>query len=438
MKKLIVLIAVLLAISSYAAHITVSINTNYIVGTSAPYNTLKGGDTLFIKAGNWSYIYIKDLTGNPTRPIVVTNLGGQVVINSGNYGIKLGGCRYIKLTGTGSSDKYGFYIQSAKGDGLSEDDLSSDIEACNIHISNTGIRGIVAKTDPGCNGYAVRNNFTQYNTIIHDNLIENTATEGMYIGSSFYSGETITCNGRKIDVLPSNLRDCHVYNNIVRHTGYDGIQLSCCVSGMSIDDNLIQYDSQKGVWEQATGIIIGGGSTGDCYNNYIENGKGGGIDFFGLGIPRMRIFNNVIVNAGLRYTAYGTQDGIYTNDNTMLPGAEVDIMFNTIITPLGCGIAFESKKATAGVIANNCIINPGNRGKYIVNGGSPSIVIKNNYTNATIANAKFADTTYKTQPGSPLIDAGWNDGKGITKDKFGNVRPQGTTYDIGVYEKPDH
>jgi hypothetical protein len=70
------------------------------------------------------------------------------------------------------------------------------------------------------------------------------------------------------------------------------------------------------------------------------------------------------------------------------------------------------------------------------NGGSSSITITNNYNNANIAPAMFADTTYKTLPGSPLIDAGWSNGKGITADKFGNVRPQGVTYDIGVYEAP--
>jgi hypothetical protein len=46
----------------------------------------------------------------------------------------------------------------------------------------------------------------------------------------------------------------------------------------------------------------------------------------------------------------------------------------------------------------------------------------------------FTDTTYMTNTGSPLIDAGWSDGKGITADKFGDLRPQGITYDIGVYE----
>jgi hypothetical protein len=109
-------------------------------------------------------------------------------------------------------------------------------------------------------------------------------------------------------------------------------------------------------------------------------------------------------------------------------------MFNTIINPKSYGIDFESHNASASAIASNCIINPGHTGVGVNNGGSSSITITNNYNNATIAPAMFADTTYKTLPGSPLIDAGWSNGKGITADKFGNSRPRGATYDIGVYE----
>jgi len=45
-----------------------------------------------------------------------------------------------------------------------------------------------------------------------------------------------------------------------------------------------------------SGILIGGGAKCDCYNNKIFDGKGDGIDVFGLGY--MKIFNNLIVRAG--------------------------------------------------------------------------------------------------------------------------------------------
>jgi hypothetical protein len=109
-------------------------------------------------------------------------------------------------------------------------------------------------------------------------------------------------------------------------------------------------------------------------------------------------------------------------------------MFNTIISPKTSGIVFASQKATASLIENNAIISPGIAGNYIINNGYSGITIRNNYTSATIAPAMFTDTTYRTNPGSPLIDAGYPETKGITIDKFGDARWQGSAPDIGVNE----
>ena len=434
-RSIVFILTFFLANFIYGAHVIVPPATCYLVGTSAPYNTLHGGDTLIMTSGNKSYIYMMNFTGSSTAPIVVINQGGIVTIGRNyTYGIKIGGCRYIKFTGTGTSATYGFQVLQTNGDGVTVGDLSSDIEVNHVSIDSCGIRGIVAKTDPGCGGYATRNNFTQYNTIIHDLLIQNTTTEGMYIGSSFYSGETIVCNGNDSVLLPSILVGCQIYNNVVRHTGYDGIQVACALQ-LSVHNNLVQYDSQQGVSAQMTGIILGGGDQGVCYDNYIEYGKGDGIDNLGLG--GSQIYNNVSVSPGYNFYP-GNQSypkyGIYTNDCTAIQGSEFDLMFNTIINPKTSGIVFASTKATASVIENNAIISPGVSGNYVVNNGYSEITIRNNYGSATIASAMFTDTTYKTNAGSPLIDAGYQETKGIPFDKFGNTRWQGTAPDIGVYE----
>ena len=218
-----------------------------------------------------------------------------------------------------------------------------------------------------------------------------------------------------------------------------GIQLrriqAASALNLSVHDNLVQYDSQSGVSAQMSGILIGGGSQGDCYNNYIEYGKGDGIENLGLG--GYKIYNNVVVNPGFNYYP-GNQTypkfGIYTNDCSAIQGSEFDIMFNTFISPKTAGIKFASLKATASVIESNAIINPGQAGSYIVNNGSSAITIRNNYTSATIAPAMFLDTTYATSPGSPLRNAGYPETKGIATDKFCNARSQGSAPDIGVYE----
>ena len=140
-----------------------------------------------------------------------------------------------------------------------------------------------AKTDPDCTLTSVRSNFTQYNSVFHDNYISNSGNEGFYIGSSFYSGETINCNGKDTVVLPSVLKGVRVYNNIVKFSGWDGIQVGSAVSDCLIFNNLVMYDSGRVHW-QMSGFMIGGGDQCDCYNNYIYKGKGDAIESLGSGI----------------------------------------------------------------------------------------------------------------------------------------------------------
>ena len=88
----------------------------------------------------------------------------------------------------------------------------------------------------------------------------------MYIGSSFYSGETINCNGKDTVVMPSVLMGVRVYNNIVKYSGWDGIQVGSAVSDCRIFNNLVMFDSQAAVYGQMSGFLIGGRSKCDCYN----------------------------------------------------------------------------------------------------------------------------------------------------------------------------
>ena len=234
----------------------------YIDGSTSPFNKLRPGDTLFFQGGNMEFLQLKNFKGSPRLPIVFSNLNGPVTINTDwYYGIVLDSCRYVRLTGTGDSRYfYGFIVSRvAGGAGLSIGYLSSDVEVDHIYIANTDIQGLFAKTDPDCSLKSVRSNFTQYNTVIHDNYISNTGNEGMYIGSSFYSGETINCNGKDTVVLPSVLKGVRVYNNIVKYTGWDGIQVASATTDCLILNNLVMYDSQAGVWGQMSGILIGGG-----------------------------------------------------------------------------------------------------------------------------------------------------------------------------------
>ncbi len=425
--------ALFVGYNAFAAHIIVAPSVTYIDGSTSPYNTLLPGDTLLFQGGARSYIQIRNFTGTLALPIIMMNTGGAVQCSGAtSYGIKIANCNHVHFTGTGTTGIfYGFQVLSTNGDGCAEDELSSYIETDHVSLSNCGIRGIVAKTDPDCTLTSLRNNFTQYNTYIHDCYIYNTVNEGMYIGSSFYSGETITCNGKDTTVLPSLLIGVRIYNNTIIKTGWDGMQLGSAPTDCQIYNNLIEYDSQAEVSGQSDGILVGGGTRADVYNNYIYKGKGNGINSLGLG--NYKIYNNVIYAAGtgcVGVPAYG----IYQNDNSALAGSTISILFNNIINPLTYGIDFASSVTTNNLIASNVIINPGISGNYIEVSNPSNVSIQNNHEAVNTTGCGFIDTTYRINSTSCLIDAGYSDNRGITTDYWYNTRPYGAGFDIGICE----
>jgi hypothetical protein len=310
-----------------------------------------------------------------------------------------------------------------------------------MKITDDPIAGVYAKTDPDCSFTSTRPNFTQYNTLIHDNYIESTGNEGLYIGSSFYNGESFTCNGKDTLLFPSILSGVRVYNNIVKSSGWDGIQVSSASEDCQVFNNIVMYDSQAGVQSQMTGIILGGGSKCDCYNNSISEGKGDGIEDHGLG--GNRIYNNLIIDAGQTYFP-GDQTkkkhGIYVDDVSVQAGASFRILFNDIINPKADGIRFNSVHSSNSLVASNVIINPGDYpqegpASYVeVVDPSSDVSVSNNYERLDTIGAGFVNGGYELNSGSPLIDAGYYESEGITLDFLNHPRPEGNGYDIGAYE----
>ena len=71
------------------------------------------GDTIAITGGNYYQLLIRNITGTKSKPIIVINKNTQVVVSGNpNYGVKIGGCTYLKFSGRGSSVYYyGFMIK---------------------------------------------------------------------------------------------------------------------------------------------------------------------------------------------------------------------------------------------------------------------------------------------------------------------------------------
>lgn len=440
----------------YAGNVVyhVDIQTKIIDGNHAPFDQVNPGDTLILEQGQREFLVVKNLTGSEECRIIIINGPGQVIINTNHYfGISIRNCRYLRLTGTGDNNHYyGIAIQRVEhGGGIGVGEGSSDTEIDHISIEHCSGVGISAKTDPDCSFGNTREKFTQYNTNIHDNYISHVAYEGLYIGSTKYFGQMVSCNGSDTLLMPSLLNGVRIYNNIVQYTGWDGIQVSSASSDCMIYDNVVMFDSQDEFPGQMSGIIIGGGSKCDCYNNKVSSGKGNGIENHGLG--GYRIFNNLLIEAGKSFLPddYSQmRHGIYISDVTALDDASFYILHNTIVSPKSDGIRFASKKSRNNIIVSNLIMDPGNYDYYENGntsfGGEDSFVmipdsesdvfLSHNYLTRNISDALISSETFEILAGSPLIDAAYSQSFNVTFDMKYQIRPAGAFNDIGAYEFP--
>lgn len=412
-----------------------------IDGNFAPYDSIVPGDTLKLKPGKKQLLILRNLTGTVDKPIIVTNGEGLVDINSNHYfGMSVRHCNHLKITGTGNSNlKYGIRILNIRGSGLSIGDYSTNIETDHLEIGEILYSGIIAKTEPDCN--FDRNSFIQENTIIHDCHIYNTGTEGMYVGSSFYSGQTLQCDSGPKIVLPALLRGVNIYDNIVEHTGWEGIQVSSA-SSTQIHHNKISYDSQEKTDWQMTGITLGGGSTGSIYNNTIEEGEGTGIFTNGLG--EINIYNNIIINPGKTNNQSSGQYGIYATDAAAYPGMYFHIFNNLILHPKKTGILLVNSLSNDrnaiqnNVISNNNALNGNNQNDAFIDINGNHAIVKANYCSLEDEKLKLNfDSNRKISllETSPLIDAGVAIAKNdYINDIYGNARSQGFGVDIGPVE----
>ena len=98
--------------------------------------------------GNLKFV---NIVGTASEPIIIKNCGGQVTISSSaSFSLKTLNSKYFRITGSGSSDKYGIVLKNANSLGLTLGQLSTNFEVDHLEIANIGFAGIMAKTDPSC------------------------------------------------------------------------------------------------------------------------------------------------------------------------------------------------------------------------------------------------------------------------------------------------
>lgn len=250
-------------------------------------------DRLYIPAGRYKTILLGKLPQrSPGRPLVITNLGGQVKVGgqAANYVMSLGGGKNWILTGrydptskTGDAEfrghvegsyahsqgSYGFLVDDAFSKegltGLSIGSGASDFELDCFEVTRAEFAGIVAKTDDDPEA-------TMQNVEVHDLYIHDTGSEGIYFGST--------------QAQPQHaFENLHIYDNRFLRTGTEAIQIGQQGDGLEVHHNVfgpgavrwrsafqtyqdgnVQYGQRYGSGAFHHNIVIG---TGDLFVEFF-------------------------------------------------------------------------------------------------------------------------------------------------------------------------
>lgn len=409
-------------------------NTHIIDGLVLGF---KPGDVICLNAATaYKNLLFRNIVGTAEQPIIIQNCGGTAVLNATGYsfGLKMQYSKYFKLSGGATANSYGIRIQGGHI-GVALGDLSTNFEVDHLEVANSGFAGIMAKTDPSCDPASWRENFTMKNINLNYNYVHDSGGEGFYVGNSFFATGVNTDCGLK---FPHEIHYLRLYNNIVKNSGWDGIQVGCATVGAKVYGNSVENYGVLNQFNQRNGMQLGEGTGGLCYGNFIKQGTGNGMNVLGLGTNV--IYNNVIVNTG--------DMGIFC-DERYTPGPGFKFINNTIINPKTDGIRLYAEKVEMNAIINNIIVNPGNYTKYVYP-KTPNdayvyklskdlrVDMRNNYFTTSLDDLQFTDASlcnYRLLLTSPAIDKGADITTfAIGTDFYKKSRLRGLGYDIGASE----
>lgn len=285
-------------------HIVLPTSPNEIYIKNASAKGWKGGDTLKIPAGTYSVIEIDSFGGDPCRDIIVINSGGLVNV-TGSMRFQ-SDVHHVKILGTGSSDKYGFKCKNFAFNRVNHFTMGNIECGPNLKTAtNSGGVGIYGKQDPYINQpWTQYPNYVSSKITINNCYIHDVDGEGMYIGHTYPDGDPDQGNR-----IPIRMDSVTISNCIVENCGWDGIQLSNSRGGNLIYGNTVTNFGVNDIDGQRAGIISGGNTNSNVYNNMITNGKGNGIEFFGYG--KMECYWNTITNVGNTAKNVNGEESIY-------------------------------------------------------------------------------------------------------------------------------
>lgn len=381
-------------------------------------------------------LLFKNIIGSPEQPIIIKNCGGTATLTATglSFGLKTQNSKYFRITGGSIAGSYGIKIVNGHL-GITLGELSTNFEVDHVEVMGSGFAGIMAKTDPTCDPATSRENFTMKNVSFNYNFVHDTGGEGFYVGNSFFqAGVNTECGIR----YPHEIHYLRLFNNIVKNSGWDGIQVGCATVGAKIYGNSVENYGVLNQYNQRNGMQLGEGTGGLCYGNFIKQGNGSGMNVLGLGTNV--IYNNVIIDTG--------DYGIFC-DERVTTGSGFKFINNTIINPKSDGIRLYADLVPMNVVINNIIVNPGNYSKYVYPrtpqdafvyklSKEVKVDLRNNFFTTSMDEVQFVNPTinnYRLNIASQLIDGGADiSSYAIGTDFYKKSRLRGLGYDIGASE----
>ncbi|MGE0786287.1 MAG: right-handed parallel beta-helix repeat-containing protein [Sandaracinaceae bacterium] len=388
------------------------------------------GERVCVTAGTREFLRLQRFFGSEAAPIEVINCGGQVVIHNEDRAYALvveEDSHHVHVTGTGDDTlTYGFDVSAPDRDpypgiGVWLNGRSTDIEVDHIEVHHTGFAGVMAKTDPLCDGSADQGVFLQHATRLHHLYVHDTGGEGFYVGSTQSNGHSIMCMGMTEVHQPHFLEEVDIYENLVEDTGWDGMQVGMAHSGCRVYRNEIHRVGLEREMYQQQGLQIGTFSVCDVYENTITDGTANGLLVIGAG--DMTATNNVL----LRFEG----DGVYSNANDVIAGARYRFYFNTIADYGGNAITVFGGVLGASEAFDNLMIGD----TEIAVGGDVAWTAGSNLRFASEGEAGVVSPAdYHLTETSPARGAGEAAG-GVDTDRDG--LPRADPPSVGAYEYRD-
>lgn len=398
---------------------------------------LKPGAVICLNAAiSYKNLLFKNIVGTADQPVIIKNCGGTATLTATglSFGLKTQNSKHFRITGGAVANTYGIRIINGHI-GMALGDLSTNFEVDHVEVMGSGFAGIMAKTDPTCDPATSRENFVMKNVNFNYNYVHDTGGEGFYVGNSFFkSGVNTDCGIR----YPHEIHYLRLFSNIVKNSGWDGIQVGCATVGAKIYGNTVENYGTMNQYNQRNGIQLGEGTGGLCYGNFIKQGAGSGMNVLGLGTNV--VYNNVIIDAG--------DYGIFC-DERYTTGSGFKFINNTIINPKSDGIRLYADLVPMNVVINNIIVNPGNFSKYVYPrtpqdafvyklSNDVKVDLRNNFFTTSMDEVQFVNPAldnYRLNLTSGLVDRGADISLyAIGTDFYKKTRLRGLAYDIGASE----